>query len=298
MRPSIHVRERRMGHVRRSDTRSPQMDYTKTRTYVLVDLLLKSVSAAALIIVGIVGWRLQQRVADTRDAVESRERQERRYLPMLQTLTELEITLESAVVDLRRAYPHAPPPFTLKVGPLTDPWHAEAGSVATKLRYVANSLYFPDGEVTVPVLVPRADLPFPSEGTVVMPLRAALLMYADWIVSAETFLERPEQNPSQLTVDEGRGAIDIRRNIAGLPPNFVSGSQWVDRGALPAWRIWLSTHRVQSKEVPYPFPPRFLTALRIEVAVVVHSTLRQHPDIADRYVGIRSDAIRHTANVK
>lgn len=288
----------RLGQLRRAAAASPQSDYTKTRAYAAWDLAIKSVSAVALILVGIVGWRLQQRVADTRDAIESRERQERRYLPMLRTVTELEIALESVASDLGQAYDHAPPPFTFTFGPLTDVWHVEASRAATKLRYAANSLYLPDGEVTVPVVVPRADLPFPSEGTVTMPLRAAVLMYADWITSAETFLERPNATPSFLTVDESRAAIDIRSNMPGLPPNSVGGSQWVDRGALPAWRIWLNTHEVRSKEVPYPFPPRLLRALRIEVAAVVHKTLREHPDVADRYVAIRRDAIHDTASAK
>lgn len=279
---------------RRSPSPSRQLDYTKGRAYVLCDLLTRCISALALITLGVVGWRLQQRVADTRDKVEARERQERRYLPMLRTMTELEIALEAIAADLRRAYPKQTP-TTPTMDPATDSWHVAAGKGATALRYAATSLYLPDGEVNVPVLVPRADLGVFGEGTISIPLRAALLMYADWLVSAETFREVPHVSPATLSVDEQRGWIDMRTNAAGFPPNAIVTSQAVDKGALPAWRIWLNTHSVRGNEIPHPFPPRLLEALRVEVAAVVHDTLQRHPDVADRYVDIRSQAIADAA---
>src|SRR5687768_8927879 len=74
----------------RSEVKS---DYTKTRVYAWVDLLARVLSAIALAVLGTVGWLLQSRAEESRQMLETRDRAERKYLPMLRSLSELELVL-------------------------------------------------------------------------------------------------------------------------------------------------------------------------------------------------------------
>jgi hypothetical protein len=72
-------------------------DITKERWYAITELLVKAVSGSALVILRIVGWRLQRDTETARQAVELHDREERRFLPMLQTLSELQLAAQSVV---------------------------------------------------------------------------------------------------------------------------------------------------------------------------------------------------------
>src|SRR5258707_11100044 len=70
-------------------------DYTKTKRYASIDLASKIISAVALVALGVAGSMFQWRTERARQATESLELQERRYLPMLRSLSVLELELES-----------------------------------------------------------------------------------------------------------------------------------------------------------------------------------------------------------
>ena len=73
------------------------VELTKTRWYVITDLLIRVISSAALIILGVAGWHLQQGTAQAQKDLEDHDREERQFLPMLQSLSELQLVAQSVV---------------------------------------------------------------------------------------------------------------------------------------------------------------------------------------------------------
>src|SRR6185436_2102435 len=84
---------------------SSSCDYTKTRAYAWLDLITKIISAAALASLGLAGWLLQSRSEQMHENLDSRERAERTYLPMLRSLSELELVLGYSTSALSKMYP-------------------------------------------------------------------------------------------------------------------------------------------------------------------------------------------------
>jgi hypothetical protein len=116
----------------------PASDFTKTKLYVSVDLASKVISAIALVVLGVVGWMLQLHTEKSREAAENFERQERRYLPMLRSLSALELKLE----DASKAWPS----------------FGASYSIGTELRFTADSVFEPEGDPLVWVRDPRTSL--------------------------------------------------------------------------------------------------------------------------------------------
>jgi hypothetical protein len=101
-------------------------DPTKTRWFVAIDLMIKSISAIGVIVLGIAGWSLQSGTQRQQDAIRAREMNAQIYLPPLQALAELQIafSLNAAKVD----------------GAIGE---IDSASYGWQLTYLLDSLHFP-----------------------------------------------------------------------------------------------------------------------------------------------------------
>src|SRR5258706_10978462 len=88
------------------EDRMADQDFTKGRSYALTDLFVKSISALAIVFLGVAGWRLQKADQSTRkgederrQSLESTAVKERRYLPMLRSITEVDFILVETSAD-------------------------------------------------------------------------------------------------------------------------------------------------------------------------------------------------------
>jgi hypothetical protein len=249
----------------RRQTHAGKIDHTKTRLYAYLDLITKVISSIALVLLGVAGWLLQARSENSREAAERLERQERRYLPMLRSLSELEIVLEHAIDVLRD-----------KAG--AGPSGERLNNLATQLRYVAYSVFAPDGDPLVSLTQPRGGI---DETQVTMPLRATALMYAELLRilasssgSAELRLEPPPRR-----VPDGAYFVWFGNFAYRIP-----------REELPAWKARFGSE-------PFGFSSVVELASRISdlhnaVTETIHDTLRAHVDLGDRYLGIRSEILK------
>src|SRR5437016_2616068 len=119
-------------------------DVSKTSLYVWLDLAAKVLSAVALVALGLAGWLLQSSTQTQRDATDRIERQERRYLPMLRSLTELQLSLETTAAVARISQE----PFYNAPSDYKDFHLRELG---LRVRYSSLSVFAPDGPLIVAV---------------------------------------------------------------------------------------------------------------------------------------------------
>ena len=242
-------------------------DRTKTLWYIVCDLGTKAVSSIALVVLGIAGWLLQDRAQQIHDDEVRHEQQERRYLPMLRTLIELEVALERSARILRQT-------------PGGDRRMIEASHLAgVELEAAAYSLFIP-GDPPVNVHTPRLQ----SAEVVAMPLRGAVLMYSQILVQREKIDEWPSE--AEATLDYASREVKVKSAAA----------QYVlvlNPDAIGAWRAWMREDRIPVLHLKYANLAFLLEDLRFKSAAITHHTLALHPDLGDRYVSIRNDVVRN-----
>lgn len=234
------------------------IDFTKTKLYASIDLVGKSISAIALIILGIAGFLLQRGTEMSREAAETREQQERQYLPMLRSLSLLEIELEDVSQELAHS--------------------KNAGEVrwiATNLRFVASSVFVPDEDPKVSILPP--DQPLASNIRIQMRLRATALMYADALKVKANFHDTPPD-------------LSWRLDIANATlVNTDGGRQHLMPDSVPAWQTWLGNRPVSNSTFRFPLIGINLQDLSYATSGVIQDELRKHPGLGDRYVQLREE---------
>jgi hypothetical protein len=245
------------------------MDYTKTKRYAYIDLASKVLSAIALVALGIAGWMLQMRTENARQRSEEFERQERRYLPMLRSLSVLELEIEVALKEVERSE--------------TDE-NAKVVNydAATKLRFIAESVFMPDGDPLVSLRAPDTILVFGRlEERINMPLKASALMYAELIrmryffgdaYGDATLRLEPQQKSISFNIDN--------RKIA---------HQQIAPDSIPAWQIWLKDRTITLSRVRILPMNLLLEDLRFATSEVIQSVLISHVDLGDRYIQIRDE---------
>jgi hypothetical protein len=261
-----------------------ERDYTKTKTYVVLDLSGRVFSAIALVILGYAGWSLQDQTAKAREALDKHDRQERRYLPMLRSLSVLELELEKASVYKRSLSDTQDRTSTRSV----EQASYDAG---TELRFVAESVFLPDGDPLVP-LRPPDTITEHGQGhhRSLMPLRAAAIMYAE-LMRMQLFYQGVAESVTVQLDPEGRYLL-IRPSLQDAMP----GHLYVAPGSWPAWRAWLGGRTMALSRIRRLPMNLLLQDLRIESSVVIQGVLSQHVDLGDRYVQIRDEVERRMAS--
>ena len=104
----------------------------------MLDIAARVLSAIALVALGVAGWLLQFRAQQAHESADNFEQQERRYLPMLRTLLELESTIQKTSDSLRGVEPSEHPIITEPAKRLIEIAHKQT---AADMRAAAYSLY-------------------------------------------------------------------------------------------------------------------------------------------------------------
>jgi hypothetical protein len=264
-------------HTKSPDPSVPSPDYTKTRHYVYIELFAKVGSALALALLGIAGWQLQARTEESREAADRLERQERSFLPMLRSLSELELTLEDMAGALRD-------------GSRTEEFLVREPEFGSQLRYIAYSVFTPEGDPVVSLKSP--DTLQTHDGMdkrISMPLRAAALMYAE-ILSSGRFRGMPGEAMARLDPD-GKTLRFV------MPEGDNVGAFFISPDSFPAWKAWLDRGETQLYVMRKLHLLVLIEDLHFAVTETIHKTLRAHPDLGDKYVTIRSEVLRNKPSI-
>jgi hypothetical protein len=245
-------------------------DYTKTRPYAWIDLLTKVLSALALAVLGLAGWLLQSRAEDSRQLLETRDRAERKYLPALRSLSELELILAESVSALPTSWgSESSPSPRLEV-------------FGRQLSYVAYSVFLPDGDLAVAVHPPNYDNELEWRS---VPVRAGTLMFAELLRAQNILAPMPLASNVQLVPD--------RRVL-----RFPDGSEYlVTAASMAALQAWLGRDRIAVRDLLGPRNIFIAEDLRRGVAERIHGIVMSHQDLGDRYVVIRSEVFRQQADI-
>jgi hypothetical protein len=246
-----------------SDNKKPT-DYTKTKFFVFVDLTSRVLSALALVALGVAGWMLQSRTEDARETAAHFETQERRYLPMLRSLSVLELELESAAKELEE-----------QRGQSEEGRYREiCYNIGTKLRFVAESVFVPDGDPLV-LLQPPGQVS--GDKQIHMPLRASAIMCAELLKS----------QPVTFMYKNAPVRLNSQRRFLEME-NF---RLTVSLDSFPAWQTWIQDSPVKVWQMLFSIN-MLLQDLRFGASETIQRVLISHVDLGDRYVQIRDEVER------
>jgi len=245
-------------------------DYTKTRLYAWIDLLSKALSSIALVILGIVGWHLQSRIAENQRTTQDLDRQQRRYLPMLRSLMELEVALDDAEYWFRIS------------GPNTPRSAEELHFRGTALRYAAYAVFVPDGDPKIHIHRPalERDLSQPMS----LPLRESAIMLSD-LMRIQSRLRRFSSQTLKFDPDTASIVADLR---SGATVRLILSPE-----AMNTWRAWGGNSNATQTELTSPITMILLLQdVRFSVGQVAQNVVRRYPQLGSDYVAIRSEVLR------
>ncbi len=245
-----------------------ERDPSKARFVVLTDLILRALTAFGVLAVGIAGITFQRATEAARVRDDRTARSAQANLAEIRSLVELEL-------DLRDASTH-------RYGVTIQKMHASARA----LSFDANSLFFAGQE-------PRVDLTFPvglrPSTAKVTPStsRVGALMIAEIIDVLAASTELRSRNS------------DVQISLGG-PPSYrhvrvSNGSEWryvfVSSQTTRFWQEWLTASASPADIEIYDYPS---AAFRLTSDFIEEqqTLVRQHPELAERYVQIRNDVIR------
>lgn len=263
-------------------TESP-CDYTKSKAYAYVDLVTKVLSALALLALGIAGWHLQSRTEDAHESRVNYEWQQRRYLPMLRSLAELEAELDTIESWIRA-----------NSGKWSELSIRELYHRGTAVRYAAHLVFTPavdkrEGEfdpmIRVHYDITRTDLGL--NPYVHLPLRASAMMLSDLIRIQLTLRSAPgasvllHEKLNAFIVNDGRRQ-PFRMRLA--PEAIVAWKAWVGSKEIPAAKLTPDTVLVVLAQ-----------DIRFGIAQTAHLAIKTHPDLGEQYVTIRNDVLKNRA---
>jgi len=277
-----------------SDKRDQNMDdITKRPAYVWIDLIARVISAVAVVTLGIAGWRLQKADQETRLLDDQRKRLEdhnelvaRRYLPMLRSMTELEVALDRCAVGLR-----ASTGDTIFSRP--EVTGESMRHAAEMLRHIGQAVFVPDGDPEIEVR--------PSRGSalprVKLPLRSATLMLSD-MMRIKTYMATTPLACRPCNIRKVGATITIESpDNDDFPVTF-----YLTPGSIPAWEAWISSVHsqlgdpIRVDEVLPNLMVQLIHDLEFGAADVMHKTVMNHVEIADRYVSVRNDVFANWQN--
>ena len=130
-----------------TNTPSPELgpaDYTKTRRYAFTDLIIKAISALAIVGIGLITFALQRHVEDLKERDQLRDREERKFLPVLRSSAETAAFLVE--VAAQYGWPKG-----------TDAEAIGESQLGARLSYAASSLQFPSREPEFRI-IPASDI--------------------------------------------------------------------------------------------------------------------------------------------
>lgn len=262
--------------------KSDRHDITKRRWYVLMELGGRLLSAVALALLGFAGWSLQERTASKAHEQEAHDRLVRQYLPMYQSLAVLQLGLSSTSDStVTREYNNS---------------ENSTASRAFRVEYLAHSLYIPRQ-----VSQTRADLvtltgaedygPIGRPArTFNLPLRDAVLVYADLLrFIPEIVAENAEGKAKWVTFERPTALYFHIRRGAALPGDLILS---VNGKASDAWARWFPSDGMSVADLAEINPEQFAMELVRGAGEVAHSSLSDNPDLAEKFVAIRTEVVK------
>src|ERR1051326_8105044 len=240
-------------------------DPTKTRWYVTVDLLIKAISAAGIIIIGVIGILFAKK-----------DRAERGLLPMLESLSELQLAAASVATTLRTSG-----------GPLEV--DSKLRRQGLRISYLADSLVMAEGERNINVS-PSED--FAKLGkrsrSLVLSLRCSAIMLGELSEVASQI-----EKANSVAVDKNLHVLKLSQSVpeakAGQPRILASNQSLpIDSRSEPCWTLWLGPREVNSKVLRADSIAGLAGEVEKGTADIIYDVLNRHPDVADKYVELQS----------
>jgi hypothetical protein len=263
-------------------------DYTKHWWYVCADLCLKVLSTIAIVVLGAAGWRLQRDASATRDKSENLEREQRKYLPALQTLRDLQIASAMSTIHLDER----PTDRSLAAHLLRDD--------AVRISFAGESLFLPDVDILAHLTPAERFLTMgnASRGTETE-LRSAAIMLSELLRTCADaqgmrgrdltfapngrgiFLIVPGKNsgpfdPVEFLKGNRRRALSVSAYIKTDNRTTSLWTQWLPASGLPADAVCSDSARGLTEDVGW------------NAAMQISRILALHPDIAEKYASLRS----------
>jgi hypothetical protein len=293
----------------RSRFRRENGDLAKRAGYVYFDLVLRTFSAVALVALGAAGWWFQVTTQRSRDAIENRaresetrDRKSRKCLPVIRSLTELELMLDdTGTVLLENDAQPGAHRTSLIFAQLSAAIESAAVGTGVSREDIEATVALPDfyGE-SMSALPPRD-----------LGIRATSLMFAE-LLTVVSLAVRPEfqwgdpgserdLTSRSLWLSKATNYWRVMICVRPLGGYRVGNSEdlpvWYVRlrpETVPAWIAWLETersHRARLDSVVGALPAAAL-AIRQQVARASQGVMRANPEFGDHFVAIRADAMR------
>ena len=249
-----------------SSSPSETRDLTKTRAYVTIDLVLRTLTALGVVVLGAAGFLFQRSTASSRAAEERADRAAQANLAQIRSLVDFEL-------QLRAISEHSSDVAVTKL-------HEDARN----LLYAARSLFFPNREVELDLTVPQGVRP-PGKAVVRSTLRAAGLMIAEVMEAEATAVDLGYQDV-EITFGKGDG-----RDFLAVMNESGFQNVYISELTSESWRTWLTTNARPDDLRIYNYRD---AAFRLAVftAGIEQEVLKANPQLADRYVQIRDEVIR------
>lgn len=279
-----------------ADAKVASREYTKMFWYIATDLSVRVISAIALIIIGAAGWKLQSDTQQQIEKKDQRDRLSRKYLPVYQTFTDLELTLQYCSDELLAMESGAHGSKTLR-------------ELSYQLDTAASSAFTADGdpiaETTFPVVDPSAIGSDQQLVHLTVPVRATSLMLADLLrllALADSSLTPQQLNTAWIQINYSRGAA---RAVVLLPSAAGDTSQAsvlipvIATGVRPEteeiWQAWNGNRRISAGRLFF-FKSFIARAVRQQTVTANQGLITQRPELGEEFVRIRREAVAEHLN--
>jgi hypothetical protein len=260
---------------------SGQFDYSKSTAVVRLDLLIKAMSAIAIVAIGVVTYRFQSQSEGARAAEAQRQVEEQRYLPLFRGISEVDLALGEISAEFGE------PSYT-SVQALREK------RLGASLSFLADSLYFPveDPKVGEPN-EPKMRLltaPDNANGTkgareIELKVEEAVRLLGT-VLSLEPMLRRKSKTP-HLMIRVAEGSLIFETE------NLVRVDEVpLDARVFPAFEKWLPGQMEVDDLYSYVDVDTIADDIAGQLMLIAKDQLKQHPQLADKYVVIRNDVIR------
>lgn len=257
-----------------------ETDYSKTRLYVICDLITKTLASIALILLGYVGWRLQY---DT----HAQEVHNRKYLPEIQALTGLQIALSTAAVKLEQ-------------GSDQKSYNAELFKFASQVRYLNNSLQLTkdvDQDIKItsfinslgPLTIQRRDITVSIKKATSM--AEELLLYLPRI---DTICQNNKKSKN----------LDYVFMLSNKPALYLAAEKDVDLpgdvylrlnpGNFATWKKWFPSRKkaIYMSSLCNNDFDILMRDIASGAGEISGSIIRNHPEVSEKAVEIRINSLR------
>jgi len=260
---------------------SPKDDFTKSALYAVLDISVKVVSSIAVVVIGIAGWRLQRsdqqsrKIEDQqRAAIADRERAERHYLPMLRSLTEVDVLLAEAAAD-----------YTWQTHSSAEA--ARESKLGSHLAYFGASLIFPDKEPSFRMVTAHDNAIAQQHPVMIsIPARPAVLLIAE-LMRLAPFFKRMEAQTTHVDLVDGELVFADKRG------RFVD-SIALDTRTLAAWHAWFPKSGMSLHDLYYEVDiDTMADGLHEQLRTVAEEAVTANADVlSSEYVKIRDDVLK------